>query len=320
MYKSRILDFYFGKKTIGVLDIETTGLNPQNSNFILGGLLIYNNNGVTVKQYFAESVKEEKQTLIAFLEDVKELDIIITYNGKHFDIKYLKMRMQELEILNDYQFPYNFDLYLMINAHSSLRKLLPNLKQKTVESFMGLWSSRKDEISGAESVELYRHYLSTSNSNLREIIMLHNSDDVLQLSQLLPILEKVDIHKAFFNLGFPVDCLSVTKISLDSKELKIWGQQSIPISYAAYGLDDCACVLDFDRYSKEFFVAIPIIRRSVLSIIDTKAFEKDFSQLGKYETFENGFLVLQQNSTFNYIEINHFVKLLLERLLEVMNL
>nr|WP_245156583.1 ribonuclease H-like domain-containing protein [Clostridium aminobutyricum] len=319
MYQSRILDFYFGKKKIGVLDIETTGLNPQYSHFILGGLLIFQEDGVRVKQYFAENLQEEKQTLTAFLDEAKKMDILITYNGKHFDIKYLKTRMAELGLSDENLFPYNFDLYLMINGHSSLRKLLPNLKQKTVENFMGLWSSRKDEISGAESVELYKRYLSTKDSDLRDLILLHNRDDILQLSQLLPVLKKVDIHKGFFSLGFPVESLSISKITMEAKELKIWGHQRYPISYSSYGLDDSPCFLDFDRYSKDFYIGLPIIRRSVLGIVDTKSFEKDFSSLSKYETFENGFLVLQQGDHIHYIEINHFVKLLLERVLEVIN-
>lgn len=321
-YQSRLLDFYIGNiknKKIGVLDIETTGLSPQSNQFILGGLLIYKDSGVTVKQYFAENLDEEKQILIAFLNDLKTLDIIITYNGKHFDIKFLKARMDKLGILKNYQFPYNLDLYLLLNGHSTLRKFLPNLKQKTVENFMGLWSTRTDEISGAESVEMYKQFLTTQNSELRHLIMLHNSDDVLQLSQLLPVLEKSDVHKAFFNLGFPTSSLYVTKISFDSKELKICGNQRTPISYSAYGLDDCPCILNFDRFSEEFYINLPIIRRSGLVIVDTNAFEKDFSDLLKYESFENGFIVLKQGNSINYMETNHFVKQLLERILEVIN-
>lgn len=322
-YQSRLLDFYIGNiknKKIGVLDIETTGLSPQNNQFILGGLLIYKDSGVTVKQYFAENLDEEKQILIAFLNDVKTLDIIITYNGKHFDIKFLKIRMKELNILDDYQFPYNLDLYLLLNGHSTLRKILPNLKQKTVENFMGLYSTRTDEISGAESVNIYKQFLSTQSSELRHLIMLHNSDDVLQLSQLLPVLEKSDIHKAFFNLGFPVISLYVTKISFDSKELKIYGHQKNPLSYSAYGLDDCPCILNFDKFSEEFYINLPIIRKSGLIIIDTTAFETDFSDLERYETFNNGFIVLKQVNSINYMETNHFVKILLERILEVIKL
>ncbi len=319
-YQSRLLDFYIGNidsSKIGVLDIETTGLSPRTSQFILGGLLIYTDSGATLKQYFAESLEEEKDTLIAFLDDIKNLDVVITYNGKHFDLNFLKIRMQRLNIYPDYQFPYNLDLYLLLNGHSSLRKLLPNLKQKTVENFMGLWSARTDEISGAESVEMYQRFLVTQSEELRRLIMLHNSDDVLQLSQLLPVLEKSDIHKAFFSLGFPIGDLHISKISFESKDIKISGHQKNPLTYCAYDLDNCPCSLNFNRFSEEFYVNLPIIRKSGLIIADTKAFEKDFSDLQKYDTYDNGFVVLKQGNSINYMETNHFIKILMERILEV---
>ncbi|QIB68859.1 ribonuclease H-like domain-containing protein [Aminipila butyrica] len=320
-YHSRLLDFYLGSamhKKIGVLDIETTGLSPQNSHFILGGLLIYQEEGVTLRQYFAESLEEERETLLAYLRDIQQLDILITYNGKHFDLKFLQGRMRALSLWEDFIFPFNLDLYLLINGHSSLRKLLPNLKQKTVENFMGLWGDRADEISGAESVELYKRFLYTKDPEIRRLIMLHNSDDVLQLSQLLPVTEKSDIHKAFFSLGFPVEDLHVSKIAFHSGNLQICGSQQNPLTYAAYQLDDCSCSLDFDRYSEEFSMELPIIKRSGLMIADTRVFDKDFSALQKYDTYDSGFLVLKQGDTVHYRETNHFVKLITERVREVL--
>ena len=78
--------------------------------------------------------------------------------------------------------PYNLDLYLVLNGHSPIKKFVPNLKQKTVENYMGLWQSRTDEISGAESVELYNTYEKTGREDLESKILLHNSDDVIQLT------------------------------------------------------------------------------------------------------------------------------------------
>ena len=90
--------------------------------------------------------------------------------------------------------PYNLDLYLVLNGHSPIKRFVPNLKQKTVENYMGLWQSRDDEISGAESVELYNVYEKNHDPALGEKILLHNSDDILQLSRLLPVIGKSDFH------------------------------------------------------------------------------------------------------------------------------
>ena len=37
-YNSRAFQLYFENMTVGMLDIETTGLSPKNSAFVLGGL------------------------------------------------------------------------------------------------------------------------------------------------------------------------------------------------------------------------------------------------------------------------------------------
>ncbi|MEG1584966.1 MAG: ribonuclease H-like domain-containing protein, partial [Anaerovorax sp.] len=70
--------------------------------------------------------------------------------------------------------------------------------------FMGLWATRTDEITGGESVELYHTYLKTGKKELESLILLHNRDDLLQLTRLLAITEKIDLHKIMFFNGFPV--------------------------------------------------------------------------------------------------------------------
>ena len=86
---------------------------------------------------------------------------------------------------------------------------------------MGLWQSRDDEISGAESVELYNVYEKNHDPALGEKILLHNSDDILQLSRLLPVIGKSDFHKAMAALGFPAGPLTVRKISIGKDRLTI---------------------------------------------------------------------------------------------------
>lgn len=97
---------------------------------------------------------------------------------------------------------------------------------------MGLWQSRDDEISGSESVELYNVYEKNHDPALGEKILLHNSDDILQLSRLLPVIGKSDFHKAMAALGFPAGPLTVRKISIGKDRLTISG----PAAYLPAGL------------------------------------------------------------------------------------
>lgn len=90
LYQSRTLDFYFKGMRIGVLDIETTGLNPAVNHFILGGL--YSVPEGTLHQFFAETRAEEEEALSGYLDILRDLDLVITYNGRHFDLPFVEKR------------------------------------------------------------------------------------------------------------------------------------------------------------------------------------------------------------------------------------
>lgn len=307
LYSSRILDFYFGGMNIGILDIETTGLNPARNKFILGGL--YNCREKIVHQVFAENRAEEKTALQCYLDEICKTDIVITYNGKHFDMPFIYKRMQAHSIMVNEAMPYNLDLYLVLNGHSPIKKFVPNLKQKTVENYMGLWQSRSDEISGAESVELYNRFEKTHEPELENKILLHNSDDVRQLTRLLKVTCKCDFHKAMYHLGFPAGSLVVGKIATERSLLLISGvQRNEPFDYIGFSFNDQPVEIHFNSIVRTFSIKVPVIRQSGLGIVDLEALGLDTDQFEIYPTYSSGFLVIEQNSQKNCMEINHFIK------------
>jgi len=323
LFSSTLLDFYFSGMKIGVLDIETTGLNPSRNKFILGGLFTFEDK--VLHQFFAESRSEEKETLEAYLTEISKLDMVITYNGKHFDMPFLAKRAQAHGI--NVQLSFNLDLYLMLNGHSPIKKFVPNLKQKTVENYMGLWETRADEISGGESVELYNTYESTHDPQLEEKILLHNSDDVLQLTRLLKVITKCDFHKAMFTLGFPVSELTVQKVKIEGDFMTVTGIQSGffdaavtsdhkqntgAIDYMGFFFGDYPVETRFESKENTFEMKFPVIRDSGLCFVDASAAGLDCTQFEKYPTYSSGFLVLENRNTRNFMEINHFIKSFIE--------
>ena len=372
LYSSALFDFYFKGLKIGILDIETTGLNPSKNKFILGGL--YDCASNTMHQCFAESRNEENSALICFLHELSKLDMVITYNGKHFDLPFIEKRRQVLSnalsyvsydniqnasskdfphikkvckteskiplhtcrplrgdasqgtffeaygnIADDisyaikksaaFQLPYNLDLYLVLNGHSPLKRFVPNLKQKTVENYMGLWQSRSDEISGAESVELYNEYEKTGDNSLMEKILLHNNDDVLQLTRLVKVISKSDFHKAMFHLGFPVGNLIVEKIKLERNVLFVAGkQQNHAIDYMGFSFDEYPVETRFDSRTSSFTIKFPIIRDSGMAIIDLEAAHMNTKEFSIYPGYGSGFLIIENHDEKKYMEINHFIK------------
>lgn len=315
LYASKAFDFYFQDFRTGILDIETTGLSPDSSAFILGGLISYEEQ--SLEQFFVEDLAHEKEVLELFLNRLRDFDVIITYNGQSFDIPFLLKRAGKLGIPVNFTLPYNLDLYLVLNNHSTLRKILPNLKQKTVETFMGLWASREDEISGKESVYLYFEYLNTRNREIKEKILLHNRDDVQQLSKLLPILEKLDFHKAMHHMGFPArthlapgDWITLQKINLDSRQLNASGRQgNFPRNYASFGNGKAEYLVDFREKNHLFQITIPTQHHEDLVFLDLANILPGCSELKKYPFYENDFLIIKSLATINHLEVNHFLKL-----------
>ena len=151
-YNSKIYSDYFGGLKVAILDIETTGLNPKYSKVILGGLLIPGESVLAVTQYFANNKNEEKELLQAYCTALSKADVLISYNGCSFDIPFLKSRLMYHGLDIDIESNQCFDLYRALHFYSRFRDFLPNLKQKTVEAYLGIAESRNDGISGRESV------------------------------------------------------------------------------------------------------------------------------------------------------------------------
>ncbi len=340
IYTSTMLDFYFADLKVGVLDIETTGLDPSRNKFILGGL--FDLQSKTMHQFFAENRSEEKQALEEFYQLISSFDMVITYNGKHFDMPFIARRMKAHGIGTDPDhidgpidtavlLPYNLDLYLVVNGHSPIKKFVPNLRQKTVENYMGLWQSRDDEISGAESVELYNKYEKSGDRELEAKILLHNSDDVLQLTRLIKVLSKCDMHRAMYHLGFPIKVdnantgiLIVDKIKTERNSLFISGRQTphrsgtasrgtpYGIDYMGFSYGDWPAESRFESRNMSFSMQLPVIRESGLCIIDLDAAGLDRRAFEKYPSSNSGFLVLENHNNRNFMEANHFVKTFIE--------
>lgn len=320
IYKSRAFELYFEGMDIGVLDIETTGLSPKNSAFVLGGLASPDDKGLIAEQYFAENLSAEHEALQAFWQASAEKDILITFNGQHFDIPFIKERLKKYEAPSA-PVPFHLDLFLLVKNYSPIRKFLPNLKQKSIENYMGLWQYRKDEISGAESVDLYYRFLTEHSDEIKDKILLHNHDDIVQLYRLLKVLEKCDLHRALFSMGFPVKSgstsLVIESIIIKGGQLKIHGRQNRgPLEYQCYDYNGNMCYMHFNKKAENFHIELPLIEQAGLSLIDLQALDMDVEELNKYPACQEGFLILQNGENINYLETNHFIKLFTERMID----
>lgn len=316
---------YFEGLRFGVLDIETTGLSPQRNKLILGGLLYDDEaiGGTRLQQFFAENRAEEAEVIEAYLQALGALDCVITYNGTYFDMPFILKRAALHGIDTVGKIPANVDLYHILDRYSPLRSVLPNLRQKTVEIYAGISSNRKDEISGGESVVLYNKYSKTGSEDLARTILLHNSDDMLQLSKLPMITKKADVHKAMFELGFCcAERRELSQIRINQNTLVFKGKQGgRTFDYAGPATKDGRGRILFDSENKTFAISVPLFEHQGMKVIDltdlrTGTNRPDFTVLEKYPFCGSGYLVVSYEGKNNHREINHFIKIYIENILQ----
>ncbi len=317
-FNSRLMEQYFHGMRIGVFDIETMGLNPERSPLILSGMLTTRpDGGCLITQHFAESYDDEAMLLEALRCDFDKVDFLLTYNGRSFDLPFVEKRARSLKLPPFDLNRYNMDLYLMISGYSEIRHILKNIKQKTVEAYMGLNPSRRDSISGAESVEMYKNYLSADAEKkrfLEDKILLHNHDDLLQLYKLLPIIKQLDFHRALNASGFPVagengwPYLNVSNARATSKEFVISGKYyGPPFSYISYNTF-------FHYYFCQFYddgsfiFKLPVDRHKGNSFISLRLYFDDFRDLERYPHCVNDFLLVTRGSKTCCLESNMFTQ------------
>ena len=304
---SAVFDFYFKDLKYGVFDIETTGLSHKYSRLILSGFALPQDDGtLLVKQIFSEG-GDEKDVIREKKKKKSELDFIITFNGKSFDVPYLTGRADALNF-SSARIPYNLDLFNVVKNFSDIGKFTPNLKQKTLENYLGLWDHRKDEIHGGESIELYADYLQSGDEALEETILLHNSDDVKQLYRLLAILKQTDFHRAMAIGGFSPALFETDKIKLQKNKLTISGIQtdpSNPLLYKGF-MDHKGISCDFSH--ETFTVIINLINHQDVIFADLHKLQLPLEEFKNSGGLSGQFLVLSDRGSVNHLAINTLTK------------
>ena len=187
----KLTDKIYDEESI-FFDIETTGFSPANSSVYLIGCARRKGKYICIDQYFAENPSEEKIIISAFMGLLKQYKTIISFNGVGFDIPFLKAKCDLYEI------PENFAEYNYLDIFKSVSQIkfllnLENYKQKSIEKFLGI--DRADKFNGGELINVYYDFIKSKDDKALELLLLHNYEDVLGMTNLLPILSYVE----FFN-------------------------------------------------------------------------------------------------------------------------
>lgn len=179
------------------LDIETTGLTSKSADIYLIGTGYYQNNTYRVCQFFAESPEQEEEILTAFSSLCRDFKYVVHFNGNRFDIPFLRNKFEKYNLEDALIGLGSFDLYKQIFPYKEILGL-PDCKQKTIELYLGI--DRDDTYDGGKLINIYKDYVNSKDSKELKLLLLHNSDDIKGLFNLLPMLKYRFFFEMFRNL------------------------------------------------------------------------------------------------------------------------
>ncbi|MBM4031264.1 MAG: hypothetical protein FJ291_05700 [Planctomycetes bacterium] len=161
------------------LDIETTGLGT--ATVFLIGTLLWRDGRIVCRQLLARSYAEEASILAAFAEDARSARILVTFNGKTFDVPSLRARAAAARVALP-EVPLHFDL--LHAARRRYSEALPDCRLVTLERCV-CGRHRVGDIAGADIGRAYHDFVRTGDARELALIVQHNRADLLTLAELM---------------------------------------------------------------------------------------------------------------------------------------
>ena len=161
------------------MDIETKGLS--NVPIILIGVAEIKNNHIVTSQYFLRDYTEEASVIEAYFSHLDDDSVHVTFNGKSFDVPFIKNRCIYNRIENNFNLPH-FDL--MYFAKNLCSEQLPNCKLQTIEKEL-FNIEREGDVPGQYIPGYYDAYLQKDNIGPVVPIIEHNAQDIISLASFL---------------------------------------------------------------------------------------------------------------------------------------
>lgn len=179
-------------------DIETLGLSPQNCPVYLIGVMDKKEGPVRIRLFFANSRRDEEELLLTFYEYTRDFDTLITFNGDTFDIPFVTKRSEDYGIPMDFSVLERIDLYKKFKKYKKLFNL-ERCSQKSFESFLGI--SREDQYDGGRLINVYYEYELSHDNYLKNLLILHNFEDVEGMASLNSLNAYLNIGKGEFTIN-----------------------------------------------------------------------------------------------------------------------
>ena len=171
------------RSQIAYLDIETTGLSANWDKITT--IALYD--GKDIRWYV------NGNNLSQFKKDIKKYKLLVTYNGKCFDVPFLRKY---------------FNMSLDV-AHIDLRFVLKSLGYagglKGCELKLGIDRGKLKDVDGFFAVLLWNEYKTYGNTKALETLLAYNIEDVINLEKLLVIAYNKKLKETPFARSRQID-------------------------------------------------------------------------------------------------------------------
>ncbi len=191
------------------IDTETTGLSGgAGTCAFLIGVGYFEGQSFQLHQYFMNDFNEEAELFAELNRMVADFELIVSYNGKSYDIPLLNSRNTYLREKSPYSHLQHFDL-----LHAVRRlwgKRLTDCSLQTAEGAV-LGVERSGDIPGYLIPHRYFQYLRDRQFEPMRPILYHNRQDILSMVALCVVILELFERQAGGNLA-SADIVPVAKI------------------------------------------------------------------------------------------------------------
>ncbi|NLF29626.1 MAG: ribonuclease H-like domain-containing protein [Planctomycetes bacterium] len=165
------------------MDTETCGL--AGCMIFLVGMMTFADGQLVFEQWLARDYSEEAAILQAFADRYAKAGVLVTFNGKSFDMTQIRDRWVFHAVESPWMDAPHLDL-----LHESRRRWKGQLKRFSLQTlerhFCG--RHRTGDIPGAAIPAAYHHFVATGDARRMKDILHHNLLDLLTMAQLVTIL------------------------------------------------------------------------------------------------------------------------------------
>ena len=160
------------------LDLETTGLGS--SPLFLIGTMVWADDCLLVRQYFARDYSQERAAVSMFLQAMAGKTLLVSFNGKSFDLPYVRVRAAATGLAFNIQAAHMDLLHISRRAwgHS-----LSDCRLQTLERII-CGRLRTGDIPGNLIPQAYHDYVRTGNATQMADCLRHNMLDLVTLADL----------------------------------------------------------------------------------------------------------------------------------------